>query len=78
MSLTRPLALFRVRQEEFARDNYGRYVVIHDDDVEGFYDDQLDAYLKARAKFSPGSFLVRQCVPQKEETIVVFRSRVAG
>ena len=78
VSLARPLALFRRHQEEFARDNHGRYVVIHEDDVEGFYDDQLDAYLEAKAKFPPGSFLVRQCVRPEEERVVVFRSRAAG
>ena len=57
MSLERDIAFFMARQEKFAEDHHGQFVVIHEETVEGFYDNQLDAYLAARAKFPAGSFL---------------------
>ncbi len=68
---------FREHQENFARDHYGEYVVIHNQSVAGFFDDQLEAYLEAKEKFQPGKFLIRQCIKPQEETKVVFHSRVA-
>ena len=77
MSLDRPLAVFREKQEKFATEHYGKYVVIHKDTVVEFYDEQLDAYLEAKDKFAGGSFLIRKCVPPEEETVAILRSRAA-
>ena len=78
MSLERPIAYFKAHQEEFSKDHHGQFVVIHEDSVEGFYDDELEAYLDAKSKFPVGSFLLRSCIRPEEETAAVFRSRVAG
>ena len=78
MSLERPLAYFRVHQEEFVKEHYGQFVIIHEDKVEGFFDDELDAYLVAKKKkLPPGSYLLRPCIRREEETSAMFRSRVA-
>ena len=78
MSLEQPIEFFKAHQEEFAKDHHGQFVVICGDSVEGFYDDELDAYLTAKSKFPVGSFLLRPCIRPEEETAAVFRSRVAG
>lgn len=76
MPLERELELFKERQEEFAENHYGKYVVIHEDNVE-FFDDEIEAYTKAKDAFGAGRFLLRRCIRQDEETIAVFHSRAA-
>lgn len=78
MSLEGPIAYFKEHQEEFAKDHHGQFVVIYENSVEGFYDNEMEAYLAAKAKFPPGSFLLRPCIRPEEETAAVFRSRVAS
>ncbi|MCY4259265.1 MAG: hypothetical protein OXC91_03250 [Rhodobacteraceae bacterium] len=77
MSLDQLLDYFKENQEDFARDHYGKYVVIHNQSVEGFYDNQLDAFTEAKERFRPGDFLIRQCIRPDEETVAVFHSRAA-
>ncbi|MCY4151795.1 MAG: hypothetical protein OXE94_06110 [Aestuariivita sp.] len=78
MSFDQLTQYFRDHQENFARDHYREYVIIHNQSVAGFYDDQLEAYLEAKEKFQPGEFLIRQCIKPEEEKTVVFHSRVGG
>lgn len=75
--LDRELALFKERQLQFARDHYGKLVVIVGDAIEGYYDSELEAYTAARAKFGVRPFLIRRCVPPDEEVRHTFHSRVA-
>lgn len=77
MSLDHLIEYFKQHQESFAENHYGKYVVIHDQSVKGFYDKQLEAYLEAKTQFEPGTFLIRQCIHSDEETVAVFHSRVA-
>ena len=41
--LERPLSVFRENQDEFASKHHGQFVVIHDDGIMGFFDDELEA-----------------------------------
>ena len=77
MSLERALAHFRNHQEKFSEEHHRQFVLIHDEEVEGFYDDEMSAYMAGQKKFKPGSFLLRQCIRRDEETPAIFRSRVA-
>ena len=77
MSLDQHIAYFKEHQEYFSENHYGKYVLIHDQSAVGFYDKQLDAYLVAKDKFEPRTFLIRQCIRSDEETVAVFHSRVA-
>jgi hypothetical protein len=77
--LGQQIQFFKEHQNEFADKHHGLSVLIHDRSVAGFYKSELDAYMAAeKKKFSPGSFLIRQCIRSEEETSVIFRSRVAG
>ena len=76
MSLERPLAYFKENQEKFAKEHHGEFVVIHGETVDGFYENELEAYTSAKKKYPPGSFLLRPCLRPEEERIPSFRSRV--
>ena len=58
-ALERPLEVYRKHQEAFASEHHGQYVVIHSDDILGFYDDELDAYYEAKSRYKPRTFLLR-------------------
>ncbi|MXZ48864.1 MAG: hypothetical protein F4Z13_06440 [Candidatus Dadabacteria bacterium] len=78
MPLEKPLAYFRKHQEKFAREHHGKFVVIYEEDVEGFYKSELEAYTVAIKKHPDGLFLLRQCLRLEEENVAVFHSRIAG
>lgn len=78
MSLEKPLAYFRKHQEKFASEHHGKFVVIHGEDVEGFYRSELEAYKVAIKRHPDGSFLLRPCIRPEEEGAAVFHSRVGG
>lgn len=78
MSLERPLAYFEKNREKFVKEHHGEFVVIHGEEVEGFYKDQLEAYTSAKRKYPAGSFLLRPCLKPEEEDKPTFHSRVAG
>ena len=48
MSLGEELSHFRDHQEEFAKENPGKFVLICNQTVEGFYDDETEAYLAGK------------------------------
>ena len=75
--LERPLSVFRENQDEFASKHHGQFVVIHDDGIMGFFDDELEAYHEAKIRYGLGAFLLRQCLRPEEEDEPVFHSRVA-
>ena len=75
-ALERPLAIFEANQQKFAAEHHGQFVVIHGDDIDGFYSDELQAYEAAKSKYGAGSFLLQRCVRVDEEMGAVFHSRV--
>ena len=75
-ALQRPLAIFEANQDKFANEHHGQFVVIHGDDIDGFYNDELQAYEAAKSKYGAGSFLLQRCVREEEEVAAVFHSRV--
>ena len=77
MNLETQLNYFRNHQEELVRDHHGKYVLIHDEQVVGFIDSELQAYSEAKKNYTPGSFLIRRCLKPEEETTHVFHSRAA-
>ena len=77
MSLEEELSYFRDHQEQFAKEHTGQFVLICNQTVEGFYGDEIEAYVAAKRKFQDGTFLLRQCIRKEEEKAAIFRSRVA-
>ena len=78
MLLEKPLAYFRKHQEKFASEHHGEFVVIYEEDVEGFYKSELEAYTIAIKRHPDGSFLLRPCLRPEEESVAKFHSRVVG
>lgn len=70
------LAFFREQQTEFAAAHHRQFVLIHDNQVVGFYPSDLEAY-QAASTFAAGTFLIRECLRPEEETTPTFYSRVA-
>ncbi len=75
--LENQLSYFRNHQEELVCGHRGKYVLIHNEKAEGFFDSELQAYSEAKKKYTPGTFLIRKCLMLEEETTQVFHSRVA-
>ena len=77
MALEKSIECFERNRSEYAQKQHGKFVVIHDDEVLGFYDDITDAYTKGTEKYEPGTFLIRKCLWENEEEPIVTYSRVA-
>lgn len=58
--LQREFALYERYREEFERDHHWEWVVIHADDIVGFYGDFQEAATDAVAQFGRGPYLIRQ------------------
>lgn len=76
-SLRDETEFFREKQEEFARDHHGEYVVVHGRRAHGFHETLADAYEAAiQHGLEPGEFAIHHCVRRDEEKRIVFHSRV--
>ena len=74
--LNKSISCFQKNQNDFAKNHYKEFVLIHDEYVEGFYADQLSAYLSGADQFPKGEFLIRECIKPEEQEKIVFHSRV--
>lgn len=52
-----------------------KYLVIKDEQVIGVFDTEFEAYLSAKSKFEPGTFLIQYCTPGNESYTQTFHSR---
>jgi hypothetical protein len=57
------LAYFIANQDDLVARHRGSVLVIRGDQVVGVFKSPLDAYLTARERFAPGSFMVQPCEP---------------
>jgi hypothetical protein len=69
------IAYFEINRMTLAKENHGKFVLIHDESIAGFYKSELDAYTVAKQNYEAGSFLIRKCLTPEEETPQVFHSR---
>jgi len=58
--LSRETALYEQRKSEFEKEHNLEWVVIHEDEVVGFYDDFQEAARVAVERFGRGPYLIRQ------------------
>ena len=75
-ALDRSMQFYRQRQKSFADQYHGKFVVIQDDRVLGFFDDEFEAYQTARSRYPLGTFLLRRCLAPGEESELRFHSPV--
>ena len=72
----RPAAMYEKNQLKWAERHHGEFVLIHDDQVVGFFADEFEAYREGKGRFGAGRFYLRCCVRPDEETAPTFHSRV--
>ena len=55
-------------QDELVKSHYGRYIIIKDEKVLGDYGSEIEAILHAKndLHFQIGTFLIKHCMPGKE------------
>ena len=70
-SLERESAFFDVHRAEWIDQGHeGAWAVVHGKELLGFYESIEAGYAAGRAKYEPGSFLLKQVTPRDEvETI---------
>ena len=75
--LQKQLEYFKSHQNELVKKYEGKFLVIKDQEVQGIYNAEIEAYTDAKKKFELGSFLIEQCRPGQESYTQTFHSRVA-
>ena len=76
-NLQKELEYFKAHQEELVKQYEGKFIIIRDQNVEGVYDTEIEAYTEAQKKFELGTFMIQQCVAGKESYTQSFHSRVS-
>jgi len=64
--LSKELATYEKRKSEFLAEHEGKYVVIHGEEIAGFWDTWGDALKVGYEKFSLDNFLVRRILAVEE------------
>ena len=62
-------------QKELVAKYAGKYIVIHECEVVGDFDDELKAIEESSKKYELGSFIVQKCEPGNQEYTQTFHSR---
>lgn len=77
--LEKSIKAFKEKQHEFVETNHGKFVLIYNGEVIGFYENVGSAYMEGKSMYEQEPFLVRQCLTVDEEknNEPVFHSRVA-
>lgn len=68
---------YQAHRDELVAKYRGRYIAIVGCDVTGDYGSEDEALCETAKVHPLGTFIVKKCVPQSEETPIVFHSRVA-
>lgn len=63
---------FKLHQEEFQKTHFGKYVLISENEVQGFFDDFDSAYRYATNNFELGSFVIQHCVADGDDTVTFY------
>lgn len=61
-------AYFTQHLSEYMKEHLGKFVVIADGHEHGFFDTFDQAYRHAISKFELGTFVVQQCISEKDNT----------
>lgn len=75
--LQRELEHFKTHQKELVKKYEGKFLVIKNQQVQGIYDTEMDAYTEAQKRFELGTFLIQKCESGQESYTQTFHSRVA-
>ena len=62
-------------QDDLVKKYNGKYIVIIGNEVVGYYDNEVDAYIDSTKKYELGTFLIQLCSPGKDSYTQTFHSR---
>lgn len=74
--LEKEFQYYLANQDEFLKKHLGKFLVIKGESIVGVFETEIDAYLFGIDKFEPGTFLIQQCLPGKDNYTQTFHSRV--
>ena len=63
-------------QKDLLKKYEGKFVVIKGNEIVGDYSSEKEAYEESIKKYELGTFLIQQCLSDKEKPIQSFHSRV--
>jgi hypothetical protein len=75
----RELQFFIANQDRLVAEHRGKTLVLQGDEVVGAYDNALDAYVDAAAKYEPGTFMVQPCLEGSDAyTVTITSTNLSG
>ncbi len=75
-NLREQLEYFKIHQEELVKKYEGKFLVIKDQEIQGVYDTEIEAYTDAKEKFELGTFLIQRALSGQESYTQTLHSRV--
>lgn len=63
-------------QDELVKQYNGKFIVIKNQTVIGYYDTEMDSYNETLKEHKLGTFLIQHCLPGEESHTATFHSRV--
>lgn len=75
--LEKDFLYYRNNQKDLVEKYEGKFIVIKNQEVQGVYDSEIEAYEKAQEKFELGTFLIQLVKSGEESYTQTFYSRVA-
>lgn len=76
MSLKEEFEYFKANHKEFAEKYRGKFIVLHDKEIKGVYESELEAYQEAQKTLELGSFLIQRVDDGESDHSQTFYSRV--
>ncbi len=78
-TLKENIAAYEAMQDDLELDHFGKWVVLHDEELAGFYASSQDAVNDAMVRFGRGPYLIKQVgePPLTLPPYVLYRSRNA-
>jgi len=68
---------YRANQQSLLDRYNGRFLVIVGDEVIGDYSSYLEAYVRTKSSYQPGTFLIQECSPGNKAYTVTCHNRVS-
>lgn len=73
--LRREFKYYLEHQDELVNLHAGKVLVIHDEQVVGVFDAEIEALLEPRRRFPAGTYIIQRCSPGFEDYTRHFTSR---
>ena len=74
--LDKEFCYYRANQDALLKQYNGRFIVVIGNDVIGDYGSYLEAYVKTKKQYEPGTFLIQECTPGNRAYTVNCHNRI--